>query len=615
MALAPGTRLGAYEIISPLGAGGMGEVYRATDTRLKRSVAIKVLLPEVAQNSERLARFEREAQILASLNHPSIAAIYGVEQAGATTALILEFIDGPTLADRIARGPIPINEALPIANQVAEALEAAHEQGVIHRDLKPANIKVRPDGTVKVLDFGLAKALEPVSVGSTPLTNAPTITSPAMVTGAGMILGTAAYIAPEQARGKAVDRRADIWAFGCVLFEMLTGTRAFAGEDVADVLSRVLQREPELAALPAGTSPPVRTLIAHCLVKDPRHRLRDIGDARLALDGAFETPTPQATRSTALPASRERRALIAALSLAVLLILAMVGPTIRYLREPPPSSQPETRLDIVTPPASSTTGFALSPDGRKIAYVGTDEGIPRLWVRSLDSVVPQALPGTDNARNPFWSPDGRSLGFFAERKLKRIDLGGGQPQTLTEVTSETAQGAWNAEGTILFAQPVAGGPLFRISVSGGQPLAATTLRPGESGHWSPRFIAGGRQYIYASQGSIPALWLGSLDDSSAGQDHAAEPRRITAWNPDTESSGEYLAPNWLVQVRGRFLVAQRFDIGSGLLSGDAVTLAQVSTIDPATLTAAFSVSTSGAIAWRGGTGNSNQLIWFNRSGE
>src|SRR5882762_5023441 len=297
MALTPGTRLGVYEITAQIGEGGMGEVYRATDTKLGRDVALKVIPDTFALDADRLARFQREAQLLASLNHPHIAAIYGFEDSGKTHALVLELVEGETLADRIARGPIPLDEALPIAKQIAEALEAAHEQGIIHRDLKPANIKVRPDGAVKVLDFGLAKAMEPTGAMSPNVSQSPTITTPAM-TQAGMILGTAAYMSPEQAKGRTVDKRSDVWAFGAVLYEMVTGRRAFEGDDVSDTLARILLKEPDWTALPAAVPPAVVTVLRRCLQKDRKQRVRDIGDVSLALEGAFETAVPE----TAAPA-------------------------------------------------------------------------------------------------------------------------------------------------------------------------------------------------------------------------------------------------------------------------------------------------------------------------
>ena len=437
--------LGPYRILGKLGEGGMGEVYRAHDTKLKRDVALKVLPDSFASDPDRLARFTREAQTLASLNHPNIAHIHGLEESGGVTAIVMELVEGDDLSQRIARGAMPLDEALPIATQIADALEAAHEQGIIHRDLKPANIKVRPDGTVKVLDFGLAKAPVPEGAGATAdAMNSPTITTPAMpfdwrsghpeqrrgVTQAGMILGTAAYMAPEQAKGKAVDKRADIWAFGVVLFEMLTGQRAFDGEDITEVLGAVVRLEPNFDALPADVPARVRRVLQLCLRKDLRQRAQAMGDVRLALEGAFETAAPQAATVAPSPSRGTRLAWIAALAVAAVVIVALAVPAMRHLREAPPSSPPETRVDIVTPTTDSPTSFALSPDGRQIVFVALGEGGSRLWLRSLATTTAQPLAGTEGASYPFWSPDSRSVGFFADGKLKRIDMGGGAPQTV-----------------------------------------------------------------------------------------------------------------------------------------------------------------------------------------
>ena len=343
MSLAPGTRLGPYEITGQIGAGGMGEVYRATDTNLKRTVAIKVLPEAVATDGERLARFQREAEVLARLNHPNIAAIYGLEKSDGTAALVMELVEGPTLADRIAQGPIPLDEALPIAKQIAEALEAAHEQGIIHRDLKPANVKVRPDGMVKVLDFGLAKALEPVSAGSTDATTSPTITSPAMMTRIGVILGTAAYMSPEQAKGRAADKRSDVWAFGCVLFEMVTGRRAFEGEDISDTLAAVLRGEPEWTALPANVSPALVALLRGCLDKDRRRRVADLSTARFIIDREGEAVTAVAVS----PASQIRRA--ASILVAVAAAAGIAAYTTFSLTRVSAPSLPVVRSTIALP--------------------------------------------------------------------------------------------------------------------------------------------------------------------------------------------------------------------------------------------------------------------------
>ena len=365
MAFTPGTRLGVYEVNAPIGEGGMGQVYRAMDTTLGRQVAIKILPDAFASDPERLARFEREARTLASLNHPHIAAIYGFEKSAGVHALVMELVEGEDLSQRIARGAIPFDEALPIAKQIADALEAAHEQGIIHRDLKPANIKVRSDGTVKVLDFGLAKAMEPAAGSSPNLSMSPTITTPAM-TQAGMILGTAAYMSPEQARGKTVDKRADIWAFGAVLYEMLTGRRAFEDEDVSMTLSKVLQREPDFDALPPSVPARVSQALRVCLRKDPKQRAGDIRDVRLALEGAFETVGPQTTAMAMTAASRGRLVGMTALAVAAVIVaIALAIPAVRHLRETPPPLPLETRVDIVTPATAQPDG--LCPLARRPA--------------------------------------------------------------------------------------------------------------------------------------------------------------------------------------------------------------------------------------------------------
>ena len=387
----------------------MGEVYRATDSNLKRSVAIKVLPASVAGDADRLARFQREAEVLAALNHPNIAAIYGLEKTPDFTALVMDLVEGDDLSQRIARlrapgasarqAGVPLDEALPIAKQIAEALEAAHEQGIIHRDLKPANIKVRADGTVKVLDFGLAKAMDPPAASSPEAMNSPTITSPAM-TQAGMILGTAASMAPEQAKGHTVDRRADLWAFGVVLFEMLTGTRAFEGEGIADTLGNVMKVDPDWQQLPVSIPPRVVQVVRACLQKNPKQRSDSAQDVRLALEGAFETAAPPATTTTAT-APRGRLAWMTGLAAAAVLVAAALAvPAVRYLRETPTPAPPETRLEIATPATSDVMSFALSPDGRQIVFVASGDGASRLWVRPLDTTAAQPLAGTDGAGGP-----------------------------------------------------------------------------------------------------------------------------------------------------------------------------------------------------------------------
>ncbi len=476
MTLTPGTRLGPYEIVSALGAGGMGEVYRARDSKLKRDVAIKVLLAAVANDPDRLARFSREAQVLASLNHPNIAAIYGLEDAPSTgsgqadvRALVMELVEGPTLADRIAQGAIPLDEALPIAKQIAEALEAAHEQGIIHRDLKPANVKVRPDGLVKVLDFGLAKALAPAGASATA-ENSPTISIHA--TQAGMILGTAAYMSPEQAAGKPVDKRSDLWAFGVVLLEMLTGKPVFTGETVSHVLAAVLRADPDWTRLPADTPASIRRLLRRCLEKDPKKRLSAMADARLELgeqDDVVVATAPAPARSSTW---RIASALVAGIALgAGLLPLAL--PLLR----PTPVHQ-MSRVSVMAPkgvrlkpdPAES----AISPDGRLIVFTAVDAGKgTQLWIRPLEALEAHPLAGAEHGILPFWSPDSRYVAFFADGKLKKMPAAGGPVEVICDAPFARG-GSWGTADVIVFA-PAASGPLMRVLTGGGEPKPVTAL--------------------------------------------------------------------------------------------------------------------------------------------
>ena len=428
MPLDPGTTLGPYRVTAKIGEGGMGEVYRARDTKLDRDVALKVLPQAFTDDPDRLARFEREAKVLASLNHPNIGGIHGLEESEGIKALVLEYIEGPTLAERIKQGPIPVDEALPIAKQIAEALEAAHEAGVIHRDLKPANIKVREDGTVKVLDFGLAKALDP-NPDSDP-SQSPTLTAAA--TQMGMIMGTAAYMSPEQARGKAVDRRVDIWSFGAVLFEMLTGTRAFAGADVSLTLAKVLEREPLWDLLPDTTSPSLRNLLERCLEKEPRQRVQAVGDVRLAMEGAFETVS--AANAGAPPYAGLGR--VISLKLAVLAVIgALVVGTLAtwwVMGPSPPARESPTRLEVRLGGLGTderVVEAVLSPDGTQLVY-GVVEGFVSgaLYVRALDDLEGTLLVPS-GAYAPFFSPDGQWVGFFTAAELQKVPVTGGTPQT------------------------------------------------------------------------------------------------------------------------------------------------------------------------------------------
>jgi len=416
MALASGTRVGAYQIVDALGAGGMGEVYRARDTNLDRDVALKILPEAFATDPERIARLEREAKTLAALSHAGIAHVYGFQRQGTIAALVMELVDGRDLAQLIADGPVPIEEALPIAGQIADAVEAAHEKGIVHRDLKPSNIKIRRDGVVKVLDFGLAKALDPMPYGSSdPGRTAPTITTPAM-TLHGVILGTAAYMSPEQAKGKPADTRADIWAFGCVLFEMLAGRRAFAGDELAETLAEIIRGEPQWRLLPANLPPALDRLLRRCLQKDPRQRLEHIGDARLEIIEAKESPGTVPARTVPASSRARERAAWGAVIVAAAAIAAVAARMIVPARDDAP---PEMRVEITTPPTTSPTSFALSPDGRRIVYAALYDNRVHLWVRALDTPSARVLTGTAGAIFPFWSPDGRSVAFFADTKMRR----------------------------------------------------------------------------------------------------------------------------------------------------------------------------------------------------
>jgi len=563
MPMTLGARLGPYEIAGPLGVGGMGEVYRARDSRLNRDVAIKVLPAAFASDTERLARFTREAQSLAALNHPNIATIYGVEESSGVRALVMELVDGEDLSTRLARGAVPLEEALPIARQIADALEAAHEQGIVHRDLKPANIKIRPDGTVKVLDFGLAKAMDPAGASSADALNSPTLT--ALGTRAGVILGTAAYMAPEQAKGKTVDRRADIWAFGVVLYEMLTGTRLFDGETVSDVLAAVLTREPDWKAVPAATPPAVRRLLERCLDRDPRKRLRDIGEAALLL----ANPARNEGRSTqAAPragvAMRERAAwAVVALVLAVIAIaLAARGPSAGTA---PGVSFPlhvSLRFDPsdITPPNA-----AIAPDGQLVAFPGRLPGAVTgmIFVRSLHEGAARPLSGSEGFTCCVtFSPDSRSIAFAAEnRALKRVPVDGGTATTIVEGNFRFAQPAWADDGTILIAQYDTNQPgvIYRVPEGGGKAIALPS-KPEHAGEavWGPRVLPGGRVLLFSVvTAGRSALAVQSLETGV---------RRVIAREA---SSGLGVGNRLIWTDKGRFFGAP-FDAGTLSLTGAPV---------------------------------------------
>jgi serine/threonine protein kinase/Tol biopolymer transport system component len=705
MTLAAGTRLGSFEIVARLGAGGMGEVYRARDTKLGRDVALKVLPSTFLQDPERLARFRREAQVLASLNHPNIAAIYGLEESGSQPALVLELVEGPTLADHIAgrtpeaenvgsrprdqegsvigrrgwgpgatkeserviprgggaprgvtfedpsgararsqqpgggaprglpeaervsarlRDPVAgpargggaprgleIDDTLNIARQIVAALEEAHARGVVHRDLKPANISVRDDGTVKVLDFGLAKLADASPGVSTSesgtLANSPTMTSPAM-TAMGMILGTAAYMSPEQAKGRVVDKRADIWAFGCVLYEMLTGRPVFEGDDVTDTMAAILRGEPDWDALPAGLPAPIHRLLRRCLVKDPVRRLPDIGAARFELDDALSSPAeerkPAAVPpvSAAPPARRwpERAALgVITLGLVVMAVL--------HFGERP---EPRTTFRFQVSPAPDTLfaggggGAAptVSPDGRLMIFRAfRTNHQPMLWLRNLETMDTREVAGTEAASAPFWSPDGRSIGFFADRKLKRVELSGGAPQTLANLSGVgVGTGTWSPDGTTIVFSTDANAGLVRIPAAGGPttPITKVDTARKEQAHLQPMFLPDGRRFLFRA---FPiAVEIASLD--------SGERTRLL----DFDSPALFAPPGYLLFVRQDRVVAQRFDASTGQLRGEPVPL-----VDQVQVAANghASVSSAGVLVYQSGNPQvGGAPVWVDRTG-
>src|SRR5215472_14326295 len=510
--MSPQQSIAHYRITAKLGEGGMGEVWRATDRKLGRDVAIKVLPEAFAQDADRMARFEREAQVLASLNHPNIATIHGVED----RAIVLELVQGPTLAERISQGPIPLDEALPIAKQIADALEYAHEKGIIHRDLKPANIKITPEGRVKVLDFGLAKAMASEALAADSVSS-PTLTMRA--TQGGVIIGTAAYMSPEQARGTAVDKRTDIWSYGVVLFEVLSGRQIFTGETISDTLAGVLRGELDWSKLPADTPPNIRRLLRRCLERDRIRRLRDIGDAHLELDEAVAAATPTIAAQTP-----PKKSAWLPWGIAALLLAAAIWLAIEPIRTPPP--EPSVQSFILPPEKTAfrptlgvSGGIALSPDGRTLAFIGSQDGNSLLWIRRLDSLSARPLPGTENAYNPFWSPDSRSIAFFADPKLKRVDVSGGPAQVVCDATGGRG-GTWNAEGSITFA--ITRG-LFRVSAAGGQAIQllqkALQRESSDVVSW-PWFLPDGRHFLYTQSNilsGISSIVGASIDQAGSGK--------------------------------------------------------------------------------------------------
>ncbi len=613
-----GTRIGPYEVITLVGAGGMGEVYRARDSRLDREVALKVLPDAFARDPERMARFEREAKVLASLNHPNIASIYGLEESGNRRALVLELVAGPTLADRIRQGPVPLDEALPLAGQVAEGLEYAHERDIIHRDLKPANVKLTRDGQVKVLDFGLAKALAgPATEEGTQ--NSPTLS--VIATGTGVLLGTAAYMAPEQARGKTVDRRADIWAFGCMFYEMLTGSGAFCGETTSDILASVIRAEPDWSALPASVPSCIRELLRRCLQKDPKQRLQAIGDARIIIEETLACKSPNALLPAASATEPDRGAhrrggplpwTLAAALAATLIIAVATG----HWRPAPGPAIP-LRASILPPENYQFRSyeFALSPDGRKIAFVayGPPDQRDRLWIRSLDSTSAQVLEGTVDASNPFWSPDSTSIGFFAGDTLKRVDASGGPVITLAAAPMARG-GTWGRDGNVVFAPQLGGHGLSQVPSAGGAVSSLGDLDPAgahENHRW-PVFLPDGRSLLFYAIGQPGAAETKAPDNPEGVYvlDLSTKSQRFLL---KTDSQAEF-SDGYLFFVREGNLMAQRFDPSSLSVSGEALPVADEVRYQSNRMRGAFSTSSGSMLAYTGETAGASVLEWFTRDG-
>jgi len=617
-----GQTLSHYRVTAALGAGGMGEVYRATDSNLGRDVAIKVLPPEVAQDPERLARFQREAKLLASLNHPHIAAIYGLEEAEGKPFLALELVEGEDLKERLGRGAIPVEEALEIAGQIAEALEEAHSKGIVHRDLKPANVKLTPDGKVKVLDFGLAKAWggDAGEEGSSiDLSRSPTLARTGTL--AGVILGTAGYMSPEQASGKGADKRADIWAFGIVLFEMLTGQALYTGETASEVMASVIKEEPAWDRLPAECPAAIRRLLRRCLRKRPRERLQDIGDARLEIQDvlsgtAGETEAAsgevEAVRTSERRGRRRERGIWAAALLVAAALAAFVG--YRHLTETP-EPRPPAQFLLDTPEDLTFWDYsplAVSPDGRHVTFVvGSSDGNRQLWIRSMDSLEARALPGTEGALGgQFWSPDSTEVAFAAGGELRKIALAGGTVLRVCTLPAGFNGGAWGSDGTILFSSGGANALLYSVPEAGGEPTPPTSHDEvrGETGHYWPQLLPDGRHLLFVAESTAQehaGLHVLSLDAPT--ERHRIRPEGLRY---------QYVEPGYLLFAQNGILMAQRFDARERATMGEAVPIASSVagwSVDPNWGT--FSASSTGRVAWLSGGASELQLEWVDREGK
>ena len=603
MSLAPGSRLGAYDVVSLLGEGGMGQVYRAHDTRLNRDVALKILPQAFALDRDRIARFRREAQVLAALNHPHIAQIHGLEEATGTQVLVLELVDGESLDRRIVRERIPVDEALGIAKQMAEALKAAHEKGIIHRDLKPANIALTREGQVKVLDFGLAKATDTADGASLDVMNSPTITSPAILSSVGVILGTAAYMSPEQAKGRAADKRSDVWAFGCIVFEMLTGHRAFAGEDVSDTLASVLRGEPDWSALPTEATH-LTSVLKRCLEKDPEQRLRDIADVKVLLETA---PASQGVVTRGAPSMHvgwmwaAAALLITGGTIAALLLLR--GRTI-----PPPMTKFEVTTSEQERVTTETAGanVAISPDGLRIVYTAGRDAAAHLVVRPLDQLGVEPIAETDGATHPFFSPDGHQIGFAFHDELRRVPVGGGPSSRVCRFPGNVFRGAtWGPNDSIVFA--LSDG-LYRVPAGGGEPVkfAAPDRAKKEVSYSTPSFLPGGRALVYTAllQGGQTRIMARTLDGG------------VTTTVVEGGFGAQYLPSGHLVYGQGDRVMAIPFDVSTLQATGSRLFLQEGVATKAATGFANVATASDGNgvyVSGRGATA-AHHLIWVDRRG-
>ena len=609
--LNPGTKLGSYEMTAAIGAGGMGEVYQAHDTKLGRDVAIKVLPEAFAHDSERLSRFQREAKMLASLNHPNIAAIYGLEEDAGRNYLVMELVPGETLRERSAReGALPLEEALGIGKQIAEALEAAHEKSIIHRDLKPANVKVTPEGKVKVLDFGLAKAFAGDAVNE-EIGNSPTLSRAATMQG--VILGTAAYMSPEQARGKTVDKRTDLWAFGSVLYELLTGQQAFPGETTTEILAAVLKSEPRWQVLPAATPPKISDLLRRCLQEDLNKRARDAGDLRIEIEEALAAPagfgTPNLAPATGIRALG-RRALIIGVG-ALLLVAAIASLATWNLKPLPP--QPVSRTVITLPPGQQLAGLesgpavALSPDGTHLAYVARQGGTQQLYLRAMDSLEARPIPGTEGGVNPFFSPDGQWVGFFAGQKLKKVSVSAGAAVTISDAVFPRGAN-WGSQGMIAFARTNAS-VLQQVPHGGSTPQSLTRFEKGESSHRWPEFLPGGKAVLFAAG---PAA--GNWNNAQVAVQSVGTGERRNLIQGATQP--HYALSGHLVYAQRGNLMAVPFDPQRLTAKGVAVLVVEGVLQSPTNGHAQYSLSATGSLVYVPGglQGAQSRLVWVSRNG-